>query len=103
MPEISSDAVPEYLWRHLQHDVEGLAVALGKSVDESLLAIHLVLAEISTKCMLSKSGKKQCIIYKLSLKINTLNSLLECAVYRPAGYFTTSSIDMAYEYVLFPQ
>mgnify|MGYP000444686194 CR=1 FL=1 len=37
-----SDAA-EFLWRHLQRDLDVLGRALGRSVDDAALAVHLVL------------------------------------------------------------
>lgn len=37
-----SDAA-EFLWRHLQRDLDVLGRALGRSVDDAALTVHLVL------------------------------------------------------------
>ena len=37
---------PEFFWHHLKRDIEQLGRATGKSVDESVIALHLVLKQI---------------------------------------------------------
>ena len=41
--------LPEFFWHHLERDVELLGRAMGKSMDESAIMIHLVLREILLK------------------------------------------------------
>ena len=38
--------LPEFFWHHLERDVELLVRSIGRSMDESAIAIHLVLKEI---------------------------------------------------------
>ena len=41
--------LPEFFWCHLERDMELLGRATGKSMDESAIAVHLVLREILLK------------------------------------------------------
>ena len=38
--------LPEFFWHHLERDLELLGRAIGKSMDESAITLHLVLREI---------------------------------------------------------
>ena len=38
--------LPEFFWRHLERDIELLGRAIGKSMDDSAITVHLVLKEI---------------------------------------------------------
>ena len=38
--------LPEFFWRHLERDIELLGRAIGKSMDDSAITLHLVLKEI---------------------------------------------------------
>ena len=42
-PRCEPSDVAEFLWRHLQRDLDVLARALGRSVDDAALTVHLVL------------------------------------------------------------
>ena len=42
-PTVSPEALPRFLWDHLQLDVEVLAKSLGRSVDETILCVHMIL------------------------------------------------------------
>eukprot|EP00731_Ephydatia_muelleri_P016208 Em0009g632a len=48
-PAMQESMVPEFIWRHLDKDISLLAKSLGKSTDESLLAIHMILRDIAQK------------------------------------------------------
>jgi len=41
--------LPEFLWHHLNRDIELLGRSIGRSIDESAITIHLVLREILQK------------------------------------------------------
>ena len=41
--------LPEFFWHHLERDMELLGSAIGKSMDESAIIVHLVLREILLK------------------------------------------------------
>ena len=45
---IRPQELPEFFWHHLERDIELLGRATGKSVDESVIALHLVLRKILT-------------------------------------------------------
>lgn len=38
--------VAEFLWQHMQRDLDVLGRALGRSVDDAALAVHLVLHQM---------------------------------------------------------
>ena len=57
-PAMQESMVPEFIWRHLDKDISLLAKSLGKSTDESLLAIHMILRGIAQKDI----PKGQCIV-----------------------------------------
>ena len=42
-PRCEPSDVAEFLWRHLQRDLDVLGRALGRSVDDAALTVHLVL------------------------------------------------------------
>ena len=42
-PQCDPRAAAEFLWRHLQRDLDVLGRALGRSVDDAALTVHLVL------------------------------------------------------------
>ncbi|XP_068694638.1 E3 ubiquitin-protein ligase rnf213-alpha-like [Montipora foliosa] len=43
-PRVPPEALARFLWDHLQMDLELLAKSLGRSVDDTILCIHMVLA-----------------------------------------------------------
>ena len=47
-PFVPPDHLPEFFWRHLQQDIQQLAVTSGKNVDEAAVLVHLVLKKILT-------------------------------------------------------
>ena len=47
-PRIQALNAPEFVWKHLQQDLEDLASALGKSKDDAAIAVHMVLQQIFT-------------------------------------------------------
>lgn len=38
-----------FFWRHLEHDIDMLRAAIGKSKDDACLLLHLILKIISSK------------------------------------------------------
>jgi len=40
---VSPHHLPEFFWMHLQKDIEHLSSSIGRSIDESVVLIHLVL------------------------------------------------------------
>ena len=48
-PALRDHEIAEFLWKHLEKDVTLLGKALGRSVDEAVLVIHLVLRNILVK------------------------------------------------------
>lgn len=42
-PPCQSHLVAQFLWKHLQRDLDVLGRALGRSVDDAALTVHLVL------------------------------------------------------------
>ena len=46
---VHPQGLPEFFWRHLERDMELLGSAIGKSMDESAIIVHLVLREILLK------------------------------------------------------
>ena len=48
-PALNVQDIPAFLLRHLEKDVTLLGKALGRSVDEAVLVIHLVLHDILVK------------------------------------------------------
>ena len=47
-PNVPIEALGRFLWDHLQFDVEALARGLGRSVDDAVLCVHMVLAQLTT-------------------------------------------------------
>ncbi|KAK3585587.1 hypothetical protein CHS0354_036774 [Potamilus streckersoni] len=43
-PMISSHAVPQFLWQHIEHDLDDLHRALGKSLDDIFIILHSILS-----------------------------------------------------------
>ena len=54
VPEVQADDVCGFLWEHLVNDVRNLSISLGRSEDEVLLAIHVVLSELVYRATNSK-------------------------------------------------
>ena len=48
-PFINPDHLPEFFWMHLEKDFEHLSRVTGKSIDEAVIIVHLVLKDILTK------------------------------------------------------
>ena len=42
-PSCKPEHVVEFLWKHMQRDLDVLGRALGRSVDDAALTVHLVL------------------------------------------------------------
>ena len=42
-PSCKPEHVAEFLWKHMQRDLDVLGRALGRSVDDAALTVHLVL------------------------------------------------------------
>ena len=50
-PPCQSQLVGQFLWKHLQRDLDVLGSALGRNVDDAALTVHLVLQR-----MISQNG-----------------------------------------------
>ena len=48
-PFVNPDHLPEFFWMHLKKDFEHLSRVTGKSIDEAVIIVHLVLKDILTK------------------------------------------------------
>ena len=46
-PRIPQEQVADFLWEHLQHDLDVVSRAIGRSTDDSALTIHRILAQIT--------------------------------------------------------
>ena len=44
--QIRPAGLPLFFWQHLEHDIDILSRALGKSKDESCLVLHMILKDI---------------------------------------------------------
>ena len=47
-PTLHPNELPEFFWGHLEKDLQLLSKALGKSMDEAAIVVHLVLRRILT-------------------------------------------------------
>ena len=45
-PRIQAANAPDFVWKHLQQDLEDLASALGRSKEDAAIAVHMVLQQI---------------------------------------------------------
>lgn len=45
-PVVRPEDMSTYFWKHLVHDIDVLSKAIGHSVDETTLVIHLILQEM---------------------------------------------------------
>ena len=45
-PPDEPEQVAEFLWKHMQRDLDVLGRALGRSVDDAALTVHLVLQQM---------------------------------------------------------
>ena len=41
--------LPQFFWRHLEHDIGILGKAVGKSEDDVCLLLHLIVRNMATK------------------------------------------------------
>lgn len=48
-PQVPPQQLPEFFWMHLRKDIEQLSRVTGKSPDESMIIVHLVLQNILLK------------------------------------------------------
>ncbi|XP_078381354.1 E3 ubiquitin-protein ligase rnf213-alpha-like isoform X3 [Oculina patagonica] len=48
-PRVPPAALSRFLWDHLQMDVEVLASSLGRSIDDTILCIHMVLVQMTAR------------------------------------------------------
>ena len=62
-PSCSSQSVGQFLWQHLQRDLDVLSRALGCSVDNAALTVHLALQR-----MISLNGGKTGTRFKINVK-----------------------------------
>ena len=47
--DVKPREVSSFFWEHLQHDINMLSTAMGKSKDDACLLVHLILKQISSK------------------------------------------------------
>ncbi|KAK3585576.1 hypothetical protein CHS0354_036763 [Potamilus streckersoni] len=45
-PDIAEDMVSQFLWQHIEHDLDDLHRALGKSLDDIFITLHSILSDI---------------------------------------------------------
>ena len=45
-PPCQLQSVAQFLWKHLQRDLDVLGRALGRSIDDAALTVHLVLQQM---------------------------------------------------------
>ena len=61
-PTVPLPALSLFLWNHLQLDVEVLAKGLGRSVEETILCVHMILAymtgHVSNRKFITNESKK---------------------------------------------
>ena len=61
-PTVPPAALSLFLWNHLQLDVEVLAKSLGRSVEETILCVHMILAymtgHVSNRKFVTSASKK---------------------------------------------
>ena len=48
-PFVHPQYLPEFFWKHLEHDIKQLSITTGRNEDDATLLIHIVLKEILTK------------------------------------------------------
>jgi hypothetical protein len=46
--QVRAQEMSQFFWHHLEHDINILSKAIGKSTDEACLIIHLILKGITT-------------------------------------------------------
>ncbi|CAC5380698.1 RNF213 [Mytilus coruscus] len=57
-PDIEENDVPSYLLSHVQKDLRSISTVLGKSVENVLVLIHFLLAEIMNSCTQARIGER---------------------------------------------
>ena len=60
-PPCDPEHVVEFLWKHMQRDLSVLGRALGRSVDDAALTVHLVLHQMISLNG-GQTGKMYCIL-----------------------------------------
>ena len=71
-PTVPPAELSRFLWDHLQLDVELLAKSLGRSVDETILCVHMILAcmtaHVSNRTLITSASKKdKASFYRLNV------------------------------------
>ena len=71
-PTVPPAQLSRFLWDHLQLDVELLAKSLGRSVEETILCVHMILACMTAhvsnrKLLISASKKGKASFYRLNV------------------------------------
>ena len=71
-PTVLPAELSRFLWDHLQLDVELLAKSLGRSVDETILCVHMILAcmtaHVSNRTLITSASKKdKASFYRLNV------------------------------------
>ena len=61
-PPCDPKYVAEFLWKHMQRDLDVLGRALGRSVDDAALTVHLVLQQMISLNG-GQTGKIHCILF----------------------------------------
>ncbi len=60
-PHVPPQHLSEFFWRHLEQDIKHLSIATGRSIDDAILLVHLVLKEMLTKEPPAGYTMHQCI------------------------------------------
>ena len=47
-PHVHVQHLPEFFWEHMKKDIEHLSHVTGKSIEDSVILVHLVLREVLT-------------------------------------------------------
>ena len=55
-PQVPVQRVAEFFWAHLDMDIRCFAQAIGKELDQTLLALHFFCAQICKKCKSNQAG-----------------------------------------------
>ena len=57
-PRIPSNVTQSFMWQHVCKSVQTLAKAIGRSIEEAVLAVHLVLESMLKEDYTGGSGRK---------------------------------------------
>ncbi|KAK3585575.1 hypothetical protein CHS0354_036762 [Potamilus streckersoni] len=59
-PDITNDMVSQFLWQHIEHDLDDLHKALGKSLDDVFIIMHSILFGVMESPRDNKIGEEMC-------------------------------------------